>query len=90
MVKSPSAHARVVGLYAVRTALATWPLAVPFLSRVPGDPRDPGDYWAYYRDLWWVERALLELRQSPLHTDLLYHPDGTDLYFTASCSRRAR
>jgi hypothetical protein len=71
----------VLGLYAVLTVLATWPLAAHFGSHVPGDPRDPGDYWAYYWDLWWVKRALLDLRQSPLHTDLLYQPDGTSLYF---------
>ena len=74
-------HLRALGLFAVLTVLATWPLAAHLFSRVPGDPRDPGDYWAYYWDLWWVKHALLELRQSPLHTSLLYHPDGTSLYF---------
>jgi hypothetical protein len=75
------AHLRALGLFAVLTVLATWPLAAHFFSHVPGDPRDPGDYWAYYWDLWWVKHALLDLRQSPLHTSLLYHPDGTSLYF---------
>jgi hypothetical protein len=75
------AQAWALAFFGVVTVLATWPLAAHFLSHVPGDPRDPGDYWAYYWDLWWVKHALLDLRQSPLHTRLLYQPDGTSLYF---------
>jgi hypothetical protein len=74
------AHAEVVAAYVLLIVLGTWPLAIHFGSHVPGDPADPGDYWAYYWDLWWVKTALFH-GQNPLHTSLLYWPDGTALYF---------
>ncbi|MBP6703837.1 MAG: hypothetical protein KA385_10045 [Vicinamibacteria bacterium] len=70
----------VAALFLILTVVATWPLALHLDTHVPGDPNDPGDYWAYYWDLWWVKEALLS-QQSPLHTSLLYRPDGADLYF---------
>jgi hypothetical protein len=73
-------HFVVVALFLVLTVVATWPLALHFRTHVPGDPNDPGDYWAYYWDLWWVKVALFS-HQSPLHTSLLYSPDGAALYF---------
>jgi hypothetical protein len=74
-------HAGAAAAFAVLAALATWPLPAHFATHVPGDPADPGDYWAYYWDLWWVKTALLERAQSPLHTPLVHHPDGADLSF---------
>jgi hypothetical protein len=73
-------HLVVVALLLVLTVVATWPLALHFRTHVPGDPNDPGDYWAYYWDLWWVKVALSD-HQSPLHTSLLYSPDGAALCF---------
>jgi hypothetical protein len=73
-------HAGVLAAFVVLTAIATWPMAAHLGTHVPGDPTDPGDYWAYYWDLWWVKSALLQ-GQSPLHTSLLHHPDGADLSF---------
>ncbi|MBX7184230.1 MAG: hypothetical protein K1Y01_03705 [Vicinamibacteria bacterium] len=73
-------HGFVAALLLVLTVAATWPLALHLGTHVPGDPNDPGDYWAYYWDLWWVEDALLGLR-NPFHTSLLHQPDGADLYF---------
>jgi hypothetical protein len=81
MTMSPvRVHGGVLALFVVLTVLATWPLAAHFTNHVPGNPRDPGDYWAYYWDLWWVKSALVA-GHDPLHTRLLYHPDGTSLYF---------
>ncbi|HET6897679.1 MAG TPA: hypothetical protein VFK70_05000 [Vicinamibacteria bacterium] len=73
-------HGGAVAAFAVLTVLATWPLASHFTTHVPGDPADPGDYWAYYWDLWWVKTALAQ-GTSPLHTSLVHHPDGADLSF---------
>lgn len=73
-------YAVVAALLLILSVVATWPLAPHLNTHVPGDPNDPGDYWAYYWDLWWVKEALFSHR-SPLHTALLYRPDGADLYF---------
>jgi hypothetical protein len=63
----------VVGAYALLTVAMTYPLVLR--------PADPGDYWAYYWDLWWVKKALLELHTSPYFTPYVHHPAGSVLYF---------
>ncbi len=60
------------------TCLFTFPLIFNFNSALPGllvEDRDQ-NLW----NLWWVPRALLNLK-NPFHTDFIYYPDGVSLYF---------
>ena len=63
--------------YAVLTVFMTWPIAANLSVEVPGG----GDAWQHIWNLWWVKHALLTLHTNPYHTDLLYYPDGVNLYF---------
>ena len=56
--------------------LLTWPVAARLSSEVPGG----GDAWQHIWNLWWVKDALLNLHTNPYHTDLLYYPNGVNLY----------
>ena len=62
--------------YAALTVFMTWPIAANLASEVPGG----GDAWQNIWNLWWVKHALLTLHTNPYHTDLLYYPDGANLY----------
>ncbi|MCU4186702.1 hypothetical protein K6U06_20225 [Acidiferrimicrobium sp. IK] len=57
-------------------ALYTWPWAAH-----PGTRyfTDSGDGYQNVWNMWWVNRALTVLHQSPWHTDLLHYPYGTTL-----------
>jgi hypothetical protein len=73
-------------LYALLTAIATWPLLLHFRDRVPG-----GEWWGSVKiepdslvnlwNLWWFRFALLELGQSPFDGTYILHPFGADLRF---------
>ena len=62
--------------YAVLTVFMTWPIAADLTTEVPGG----GDAWQNIWNLWWVKQALLTLHTNPYHTDLLYYPNGVNLY----------
>jgi hypothetical protein len=53
----------------------TLPLPLELGSKVPGG----GDAWQHIWNLWWVKDSLLH-GLNPYHTDLLYYPDGVNLY----------
>jgi hypothetical protein len=55
----------------------TMPVPLRLTTEVPGG----GDAWQHIWNLWWVKEALLNLHTNPYHTDLLYYPDGVNLYF---------
>lgn len=59
------------------TLVMTWPVVARLATEVPGG----GDAWQHIWNLWWVKDALLNLHTNPYHTDLLYYPDGVNLYF---------
>lgn len=40
-----------------------------------------GDAWLHLWDLWWVDKALVDLRQNPYHTNYLLYPTGLNLYY---------
>jgi hypothetical protein len=63
--------------YTLLTVFMTWPIAANLATEVPGG----GDAWQHIWNLWWVKHALLTLHTNPYHTDLLYYPDGVNLYF---------
>ena len=66
----------VVLAYAVLTIVMTWPITANLTTQVPGG----GDAWQHIWNLWWAKVSLLDLA-NPYHTDLLYYPQGVNLYF---------
>ena len=70
-------HGGAGAAYLGLTMLVTWPLVLNFATAVPGG----GDSWQFYWNLWWIERALVELQTSPFFTTLVHFPHGSDLYF---------
>ena len=68
----------VAGLYLVLTICMTFPLVLHMGSSVPAGA---GDIWQNYWNFWWWKKCLLELRQSPYHSQLLFHPSGADVIF---------
>jgi hypothetical protein len=62
--------------FAALTILMTWPVAAHLTTEVPGG----GDAWQNIWNLWWVKQALVTLHTNPYHTDLLFYPDGVNLY----------
>jgi hypothetical protein len=69
-------HALPLLIYAALAALMTWPLALNMGIAVPGVGYDS---WQNMWNMWWLKRALLDLR-NPYFTDALYYPYGTSLY----------
>jgi hypothetical protein len=68
----------VLGAYLVLAMLLTYPLALSFLTHVPGDGGDdPAIVW----NLWWVKHALLDLHTNPFQCDYLFYPIGINLAF---------
>jgi hypothetical protein len=63
----------VLLLYAIA---ATYPLIVHLFDRLPGWP---GDNLYFHWELWWVNRAILDLKVSPFYHPDLYYPVGMDL-----------
>jgi hypothetical protein len=70
-------HGGVIVAYLGLTVLVTWPLALNMATAIPGG----GDSWQFYWNLWWTERALVDLQTSPFFTPDLYYPHGADLHF---------
>jgi hypothetical protein len=71
-------HVAAILGYVVLALVMTFPLALNFLSTIPGDGFDGlQNYW----NLWWVRRALLDLSTNPFFTYELYYPNGVSLYF---------
>ena len=63
-------HALVLAAYSVITAVVTYPLILRLTTDIPGRGDAPWFVW----QLWWVKHAILDLRQSPLTTNLIYFP----------------
>ena len=56
--------------YGALTIIVTYPAAFRLSSHIPGGGDAPWFLW----QLWWFKHAIVDLRQSPLVTDLLYYP----------------
>ncbi len=63
--------------YVVLTVLLTWPVAAKLFTEIPGG----GDAWHNVWNLWWVKQAVVSGQFNFYHTDLLYFPEGVNLYF---------
>jgi hypothetical protein len=59
--------------------VATYPLVLHFTTEGLGEHYF--DRAQSIWNLWWVRTALLERGTNPFHTDLLFYPQGADLYF---------
>lgn len=68
----------VLAAYFLLTILMTWPAILHLTDGIPGDGFDG---WQNYWNMWWVKKALLELKTSPYFTDYLYPPTGASLLF---------
>ncbi len=66
----------VLTAYLLLTLLMTWPLITQLTRTLP----DGGDGWRFLWNLWWVKTAVVDLHTSPFHTNLLYYPNGVNLY----------
>ncbi|MBE7552243.1 MAG: hypothetical protein HS126_14335 [Anaerolineales bacterium] len=64
--------------YFLLTIVMTWPAVLHLTDGIPGDGFDG---WQNYWNLWWVKKALLDLRSTPFFTDYLYPPLGASLLF---------
>jgi hypothetical protein len=67
-------------LFSVAAVVQTWPLALHARDSINDYAGLSGDSWVFLWNLWWVKHALLELHTNPFHTDLVYFPQGADLY----------
>src|SRR5438876_9753268 len=67
----------VIAAYAALTIALLSPGVLHFRTAAIGDA---GDSSQMLWNLWWVKRALVELHQSPFHTNLLFHPTGVNLW----------
>ena len=81
LLSRPVARHLIVLLgYAVLTFVLTLPIGLRLSTQVPGG----GDAWQHVWNLWWVKEALLTYQTNPYHTDLLFYPEGANLYFKQS------
>lgn len=62
--------------YTILALALTYPVAANLFTQVPGG----GDAWQHIWNLWWVKHALLDLHTNPYHTNLIFYPDGANLY----------
>jgi hypothetical protein len=70
-------HLLALAGYTLLTLVLTDPIAGKLFTEVPGG----GDAWQHIWNLWWVKESLLDLHTNPYQTDLLYYPQGVNLYF---------
>ncbi len=67
---------------AICTLLAgalSWPLVAHLSDRVPGTATWAFDESTFLWNIWYFKHALLDLHTSPLHTELIWFPLGTNL-----------
>ncbi len=72
-------HALVLLGYGLLSLIVTYPLVLHFGSATLGPQY--ADRMQNEWNLWWVQKALFTQHSSPFHTDLLFYPQGADLYF---------
>ncbi len=66
-------------LFALLALLQTWPVAANLDSRLPGTATWAFDESTFVWNIWNFKHSLLDLRTSPLHSDLIWRPLGIDL-----------
>ncbi|GEM_PF-312707 len=72
-------HLVALFLYLVLAIVVTWPLAAHITTGVVGQDQATDSYQHIWHQ-WWVAYALTHW-QNPFFTNLLYYPDGIDLFW---------
>ena len=72
-------HLMVIGLYIALALLLTWPLAAHLTTHLPGEPTWAFDESTFIWNMWWFKFSLLNLGQTPLHSDYTFFPLGINL-----------
>ena len=78
-VKRYLPHVIALGLYLLLTLALTWPLAARITTHMPGSAEWAFDESTFAWNMWWFKFSLLDLQQSPLHTNYIFFPLGIDL-----------
>ena len=80
MSRRPAARLLLLTLFFTAWAvLFTYPLALHMGDNVV---RSGGaDVWLHLWDLWWADKALVDLGQNPYYTTYLYYPTGLNLFY---------
>jgi hypothetical protein len=80
MSRRPAARLLLLTLFFTAWAvLFTYPLALHIGDNVV---RAGGaDVWLHLWDLWWADKALVDLGQNPYYTTYLYYPTGLNLFY---------
>ena len=84
MVKRPSRtstrkHSLVLILYSILSLALTWPLVTHLTTHVPGVAQWAFDESTFLWNIWYFKHSLIDLGQSPLHSELIWYPLGIDL-----------
>ena len=69
-------HVLPLGFYLLSFALLTWPALRSFST---GYFAGCYDLYSNVWNLWWFNKSITQLHQSPYHTTWLFYPDGTTL-----------
>ena len=72
-------HMLVLTLYTVLTLVLTWPLVTKLTTHVPGVAQWAFDESTFLWNIWYFKHSLIDLGQSPLHSELIWYPLGIDL-----------
>lgn len=72
-------HLAALLLYLLLTVIVTWPLAAHMTTGVAGSEQAVDSYQHIWHQ-WWVAYALTH-GQNPFFTNLLYYPEGIDLFW---------
>src|SRR3990167_1620384 len=70
----------LLAAYLALTLTFTYPLALNFSTHIPGSG---GDNFVFLWNLWWIKKALIEIRTNPLYCDYIFYPLGHSLVFHA-------
>ncbi len=69
----------ILGVFILLTLVFTWPVAGNLHSRIPGTATWAFDESTFAWNIWHFKHAVLDLRTSPLHSELIWYPLGIDL-----------
>jgi len=72
-------HIVIVTLYTLLALGLTWPLVAHLATHIPGSAVWAFDESTFVWNVWWFKFSILNLGQSPLHTDYIFYPLGIDL-----------
>jgi hypothetical protein len=78
-VKRYLPHLAPLGLYLFLTLALTWPLATHLATHLPGSAVWAFDESTFTWNMWWFKFSVLNLQQTPLHTNYIFYPLGIDL-----------